>query len=369
MIAQKGKFEIGERKQMAATGEKTKVAVIGSTGYGGVELIRLLLNHPKVEIVSVHSSSQAGAPISEGYPHLNEIVTDRLEGIDAGEIAAKAEVVFTATPHGVSAELVPGLLAAGLRVIDLSGDFRLNSGEVYERWYKHKPADAAVQAQAVYGLAEVYGENVRGARFISNPGCFSTTALLGLVPALAFGWVDPKTIIVDAKSGVSGAGRGLGLAYHFSEANENFKAYKVNRHQHTPEIEQVLSQVAGEAFTITFTPHLVPMTRGILATMYATVSDRGSRDERDWIGLYRQYYEGRPFVRIRDQGNWPATKEVWGSNYCDIGFSVDERTGRVTIISATDNLMKGAAGQAVQNLNLMMGWEETLGLALTPVYP
>lgn len=354
---------------MTDPGAKVKAAIIGSTGYGGVELIRLLLTHPKVEITSVISSSQEGVPFTDGYPHLTEIVDQKLEGIDAAKIAEKAELVFTATPHGVSKDLVPRLIEAGLKVIDLSGDFRLDDGAVYQQWYHHAPADAKLQKEAVYGLSEVYGEQVRGARFISNPGCYPTATLLGLVPAVAAGWIDPQTIIVDAKSGVSGAGRGLGLGVHFSEANENFKAYKVNRHQHTPEVEQVLSQVAGQAVTITFTPHLVPMTRGILATSYAALTERGSRDEEEWIALYRQYYEGRPFVRIRKKGNWPATKEVWGSNYCDIGFSVDERTGRITILSAIDNLVKGAAGQAVQNLNLMMGWDETLGLKLAPVYP
>jgi len=354
---------------MADNGATLKVAVIGSTGYGGVELIRLLLTHPRVELVSVISSSQEGALFVDGYPHLQEIVPHRLEGIDPASIAKKASLVFTATPHGVSSALIPRLLEAGLKVIDLSGDFRIKDGAVYEQWYKHKPADAALLEEAVYGLAEVFGHEVRGARLISNPGCYSTTMLLGLVPAVAAGWIDPGTIIVDAKSGVSGAGRGLALNVHYSEANENLKAYKVNRHQHVPEVEQTLSQVAGRPVTITFTPHLVPMTRGILATSYAAMTERASRDEEQWIELYRQYYEGRPFVRIRNKGSWPATKEVWGSNYCDIGFSVDARTGRVTILSVTDNLMKGAAGQAVQNLNLMMGWDETLGLRLAPVYP
>jgi len=346
-----------------------KVAVIGSTGYGGVELVRLLLTHPRVEIVSVLSSSQEGALLSDAYPHLTDIVPHRLEAIDPAGLAAKAELVFTATPHGVSSALVPKLLEAGLKVIDLSGDFRLKDGAVYEEWYNHKPADAALLAEAVYGLAEVYGQDVRGARLVSNPGCYSTTMLLGLVPAVAAGWIDPATIIVDAKSGVSGAGRGLSMGVHFSEVNENLKAYKVNRHQHVPEVEQVLSQAAGRPVAITFTPHLVPMTRGILAASYASVTGRAARDEAQWIELYRQYYEGRPFVRIRGKGVLPATKDVYGSNYCDIGFSLDRRTGRVTIISVTDNLMKGAAGQAVQNLNLMMGWDETLGLRLAPVYP
>lgn len=349
------------------TAPAIRVAIVGSTGYGGVELIRILLQHPNVAITSVISSSTSGVPVSDGYPHLNTIIVDKLDGVDVNLIKEKADLVFTATPSGISAKLAPQLLAAGLKVIDLSGDFRLKSGEVYKTWYKHEPAEAAYLDQAVYGLAEVFGEEVRDVPFISNPGCYPTATLLSLIPALKAGWIDPSTLIVDAKSGVSGAGRGLGLTVHYSEINENFLAYKVNKHQHIPEVEQVLSRVAGKDVTVTFTTHLVPMTRGILTTSYATLT--GSRTEEDLIELYREFYKGRRFVRIRDKGKWPATKEVWGSNYCDIGFSVDERTGRVTIISVIDNLMKGAAGQAVQNLNLMMGWDEALGLALTPVYP
>lgn len=346
---------------------KMRAAIIGSTGYGGVELIRLLLTHPQVEIASVVSSSSAGAPIADGFPHLNQIVTDRLDAVDVGLLKEKADVVFLATPHGVSAETAPKLLDAGLKVIDLSGDFRLSSGDVYEQWYKHKPADAAYLNKAVYGLAEVYGDEVRGRDFISNPGCYPTATLLGLVPMLANGWADPKSIIVDAKSGISGAGRGLSLTNHYSEINENFKAYKVNKHQHTPEIEQVLSRVAGEDVVVTFTTHLVPMTRGIMCTMYMNLKE--DRSEEEIWSAYRSYYEGRRFVRIRERGVYPATKEVYGSNYCDIGLSLDERTGRLTVISVIDNLVKGAAGQAVQNLNLMMGWDEAAGLAFSPVYP
>lgn len=348
-------------------GEKLRAAIVGSTGYGGVELIRFLLGHPEVEITSVISASSAGTPITEGFPHLSEIVTQNLDGVDPNEIAEKADVVFTATPSGVSGKLVPELLNAGLKVIDLSGDFRIKDGTVYETWYKHEAPEAGLLDQAVYGLAEVFGDNVKGKELISNPGCYPTATLLGLIPALNAGWIDPATIIIDAKSGVSGAGRGLSLTNHYAEINENFKAYKVNKHQHIPEIEQCLSRIAGRPVTVTFTTHLVPMTRGIMTTMYAGL--QGTHSEEELIGLYREYYKGRPFVRIREKGKWPATKEVFGSNYCDIGFAVDERTGRLTIISVIDNVVKGAAGQAIQNLNLMMGWDETTGLHQSPVYP
>ncbi|WP_340026682.1 N-acetyl-gamma-glutamyl-phosphate reductase [Paenibacillus sp. FSL K6-1096] len=346
---------------------KLRAAIVGSTGYGGVELIRLLQGHPDIEITSVISSSSAGAPIEEGFPHLTGIVERKLDGVDAAEIAGRADVVFTATPSGVSGKLVPQLLEAGLKVVDLSGDFRLNNGAEYEQWYKHPAPPEAYLEQAVYGLCEVYGEQAAGVDFISNPGCYPTATLLGLVPALAAGWIKPDSIIIDAKSGVSGAGRGTSLMVHFAEINENLKAYKINKHQHIPEIEQVLSDIAKEKVTVTFTTHLVPMTRGIMSTMYASLT--GEHSEQELVDLYRNYYEGRPFVRVREPGIVPATKEVSGSNYCDIGFATDARTGRVTIVSVIDNVVKGAAGQAIQNLNLMMGWEETRGLGYTPVYP
>jgi N-acetyl-gamma-glutamyl-phosphate reductase len=347
-----------------------RVAIVGSTGYGGVELIRFLLQHPHVEIASVISSSNAGEAFTDGYPHLQDLLpVSTLDAVDAEAIAKKADVVFTATPSGVSGKLVPSLLEAGLKVIDLSGDFRLQSREAYQAWYKHEAPEETVLRNAVYGLAEVYGDRVRGAQLISNPGCFPTATLLGLIPAVEAGAIDPATIIVDAKSGVSGAGRGLSLNAHYAEINENFKAYKVNKHQHIPEIDMVLGDRAGKPVATTFTTHLAPMTRGILCTMYANVTDDRYRTDDAWIGLYRNYYEGRRFVRIRGQGKWPATKEVWGSNYCDIGFSYDERTGRITIVSVIDNLVKGAAGQAIQNLNLSYGWDEGAGLMLAPTYP
>lgn len=344
-----------------------RAAIVGSTGYGGVELIRLLQHHPYVTITSVLSSSSAGEPIAKGYPHLNEIRTDLLDPIDLERIREKADVIFTAAPSGVSTKLVPGFLDAGLKVIDLAGDFRLRSGAVYEQWYKHPAPEARYLERAVYGLSEVFGEEIRGADFVSNPGCYPTAALLGLIPALKAGWIDPDTLVIDGKSGVSGAGRGVKLSVHYAEVNENLSAYKVNKHQHIPEIEQGLSRMAGREVTVTFTTHLVPMTRGILDTMYAKMT--GPRSDQDFIDLYREFYRGRKFVRIRNQGEWPATKEVLGSNYCDIGFSTDARTGRVTIFSAIDNLVKGAAGQAVQNLNLMMGWDESAGLDFVPLYP
>lgn len=349
--------------------QKIRAAIVGATGYGGVELIRLLQAHPWVEITSVISSSSPGAGIAEGFPHLTEIMTGTLDAVDPDLIASKADVVFLATPAGVAAEIAPKFLEVGLKVIDISGDYRIKDPALYEQWYKHKAADASYIQEAVYGLSEVWGNDVNeDVRLLSNPGCFATSALLGLIPAVAAGWIDLKSIIIDGKSGVSGAGRGLNLSVHFAEANENFSAYKLNKHQHIPEIEQALGLIAGQPVVTTFTTHLVPMNRGIMTTMYASVID-STHSDADFVELYRQYYEGRPFVRVRKAGTWPATKQVTGSNYCDIGFAVDERTGRVTIISVIDNVVKGAAGQAIQNLNLMMGWDESTGLQFTPVYP
>lgn len=347
--------------------KKLGVAIVGSTGYGGVELIRLLASHPQAEITSLISSSSAGTPFTDGFPHLINIREELLDDVDPALIKTKADVVFLATPAGVASKIAPQFLEAGLKVIDLSGDFRLKDMAVYEEWYKKPAAQEPYLSQAVFGLSEIYGENVKGASFISNPGCYPTATLLGLVPAVKAGWIDPASIIVDAKSGVSGAGRGVSLGTHYSELNENFKAYKLNKHQHVPEIEMVLSDAAGKPVVTTFSTHLVPMTRGIMSTIYATV--QGEHSTQDFIDMYKGFYEGRSFVRIRPAGQWPSTKEVWGSNYCDIGFDYDARTNRVTIISVIDNLVKGAAGQAIQNLNLMMGWDESLGLQFVPAYP
>lgn len=343
------------------------VAIVGSTGYGGIELVRLLQNHPYARVGAVLSSSQAGDLLSESYPHIKGIYNGRLEEIDPQALKSKVDVVFTATPSGVSTNLAPQFLEAGLRVIDLAGDFRIKRADVYEKWYKHAAPSAEHLKNAVYGLTEWFEEDIKKAKLLSNPGCYATAAQLALMPLLETDWIDRNSIIIDAKSGVSGAGRGLNMMVHYSETNENFQAYKVNKHQHVPEIEQGLSRIAGEEITVTFTTHLVPMTRGIMTTCYANVTaDVSEEDIRERI---RDAYKGRKFVRLREAGKYPATKEVWGSNFCDIGVSLDPRTKRVTIISVIDNVVKGAAGQAVQNLNVMMGWDEATGLNMAPIYP
>jgi N-acetyl-gamma-glutamyl-phosphate reductase len=344
-----------------------RVGIVGATGYGGVELIRLLSAHPHVQVANVYSSSSEGEALTSVFPHLGSHSLTALQAIDPDKMSEDNDVVFLATPAGVSAALSPQLVRRRTKVIDLSGDFRLCSGEVYRRWYKHEPAADEWLGQAVYGLAEWNGEQVATAQLVANPGCYPTATLLALLPLAKTDWVNPRSWIVDAKSGVSGAGRGVSLGVHFSEVNESIGAYKVAVHQHTPEIEQELKRQSGVETVVQFTPHLVPMTRGILITAYGQLETSVSLEQLQ--ELYVSTYADKPFVRVRKPGSHPRTKEVYGSNYCDIALHLDERTGRVIILAVIDNMVKGAAGQAVQNLNSMFGWAETTGLPLVPLYP
>lgn len=344
-----------------------KAAIIGGTGYGAVELIRLIQKHPYLEVGSIVSSSQAGASLYESYPHLIGLINQPMDAFDAKRLSDEHEIVFLATPSGVSNKLTPQLLESGSKCIDLSGDFRLRSGKEYETWYKHSPAEEKYLNQAIYGLSEIYPEKIKHANLIANPGCYPTATTLGLLPILKTNLADYESIVIDAKSGVSGAGRGLSLSLHYAEINENLRAYKLGAHQHIPEIEQVLSDESGTPITVTFTTHLVPMTRGIMCTIYVKLKDPITTDKVQH--LYKEFYKDKPFVRIRPEGNVPATKEVMGSNFCDIGLHVDPRTNRLTIISVIDNLVKGAAGQAIQNVNIINGWDERTGLNDIPMYP
>ena len=344
-----------------------KAAIIGGTGYGSIELVRLINKHPNLEIGSVVSNSQAGVNFSDVYPHLSDVVVQPLETFNANRLSEENDIVFLATPSGVSSKLVPQLLDKGIKCIDLSGDFRLRSAEEYETWYQHSSPEEKYLKQAVYGLSEIYKEEIKGSTLIANPGCYPTATTLGLLPIMKSKLADENSIIIDAKSGVSGAGRGVSLTSHYSEMNENFKAYKLGKHQHIPEIEQVLTDESGKRTTVTFTTHLVPMTRGIMCTMYVKLKEKISTQKV--IDLYKQFYQENHFIRVRPEGNIPATKEVMGSNFCDIGLHVDERTNLLTIISVIDNLVKGASGQAIQNANLMNGWEEETGLTDIPMYP
>lgn len=343
-----------------------KVSIIGTTGYGGGELFRILHHHPVFSIQSVHTTRDE-IPLYEEFPHLNGITSLKLEHIDAGEIAKHSDIVFIAAPSGVSSKLVPAFFGTGIQIIDLSGDLRLTDGEMYRKWYKHEPVESSLLDKAVYGLSEWNKEKIIDARLISNPGCYPTATLLGLAPVVKEGLIDQDMIIIDAKSGASGAGRSVSKSLLFSEINENFRIYKVNEHQHIPEIEQQLTLWNAGVSPITFNTHLLPITRGIMATIYVKLTENINTDRL--IELYNEQYLNSPFVRIRKKGNYPSVKEVSGSNYCDIGLHVDERTGRVTIVSVIDNLMKGAAGQAVQNANLMNGLDEKTGLEFIPMYP
>nr|WP_207196283.1 N-acetyl-gamma-glutamyl-phosphate reductase [Peribacillus sp. TH14] len=342
------------------------VSIVGATGYGGVELIRFLNNHPHLKIKSLHTSSRFGRSLYEENAHLMHM-KDKLEEIDPEAIAKKSDIVFLATPSGVSSQLISEFSDLNIKVIDLSGDLRLQTPGEYEHWYKKTAAPQHIIEKAVYGLAEWNAEEIRQSTIIANPGCYPTASLLGLAPLFTEGWATATDVIIDAKSGVSGAGKSLSSDTHYSEMNENFKIYKVNQHQHIPEIEQQLGRWSSDLQPITFNTHLVPMTRGIMATMYIKVNRQTSTAElRD---LYETVYEDHPFVRVQPLDRFPSTKQVYGSNFCDIGVAYDERTGKVTIVSVIDNLVKGAAGQAIQNANILMGLEETAGLWSSPLYP
>lgn len=343
-----------------------KVSIIGTTGYGGGELLRLLINHPVFNVYSIHSTSE-GQPISDIYPHFSNVFEEKLKKLDIKELSQEVDIVFFATPSGVSSKLVKYFTDSKTKIVDLSGDLRLKNGQAYKNWYKHDPADSVILQEAIYGLSEWNKENIVKGKIIANPGCYPTATLLGLAPVVKEKLINPATIIVDAKSGVTGAGRSPSRISHYAEINDNLNIYKVNEHQHIPEIEQQLQQWNSQVTPITFSTHLVPIGRGIMATIYGQMMK--SQTTEELIALYEEMYRHHPFIRIRKQGQFPAVKEVRGSNFCDIGLHVDERTGRVTIVSVIDNLMKGAAGQAVQNANLIAGLDEKLGLEIIPLYP
>lgn len=343
-----------------------RVAIVGASGYTGVELVRLLADHPGVEITCVTSRQHAGEEIAAVFPSLRQRIGLVCDPVDVDLVAAKADFVFTALPHKTAMEVVPDLLAAGKKVVDLSADYRLRDVSVYEAWYQ-KHTSPHLLGEAVYGLPEVYREQVKGARLVANPGCYPTSVAIGLAPLLKGDLVEPATLVVDSKSGTTGAGRSAKLGSLFCEVNEGFKAYGVAGHRHTPEIEQTLSELAGEGVILSFTPHLLPVNRGILSTCYATLKEDVST--ADLLRTYQDYYRQEPFVRVHPEGSLPNVAFVRGSNFCDVGVVSDPRTGRVIVVAAIDNLVKGAAGQAVQNMNLMLGLEESTGLLALPVFP
>jgi N-acetyl-gamma-glutamyl-phosphate reductase len=344
-----------------------KVAIVGASGYTGVELLRILHSHPEVAVTCVTSEQSAGRPVSEIFPTLRGRMDLELEKLEPVGIAEKVDIVFTALPHKAAMEVVPTFLKMGKNVVDLSADYRLRDAELYGRWYDKHLSPELLQ-EAVYGLPELRRAEIAAASLVANPGCYPTSVILGLAPLLRGRVIDSKSIIVDAKSGVSGAGRGAKVEGLYCEVNEGFRAYAVGgTHRHIPEIEQELSILAGGELAISFTPHLVPMDRGILSTIYA--NPLGKVTAADLITLYEAFYDGEPFVRVLPEGILPSTAHVRGSNFCDIGIAVDDRTNRLIVVSAIDNLVKGAAGQAVQNMNLMCGLPETLGLDFLPLFP
>ncbi len=343
-----------------------KVSILGGSGYTGIELLRLLALHPSCQVVSVTSRQMAGRRVSEVFPSLTGFYNLSFEAPSLDSLAREADYVFACVPHQAAMDVVPDLLERGVRVIDLSADFRLRDKDVYERWYQEHSCPELL-AEVVYGLPEIYGSSISSARLVANPGCYPTSTILPLVPLLKEELLEPEGIIVDSKSGTSGAGRGASVATLFCEVDEGFKAYKVAEHRHTPEIEQELSAAAGKDVCINFTPHLVPMSRGILTTIYAKVS-AGKREE-DLRKALRSFYKRKFFVKILPRGDFPNVLNVRGTNMCHIGLKVDERTGRAIIVSVIDNLCKGASGQAIQNMNLMAGLDETAGLRFPALYP
>ncbi|OHB27301.1 MAG: N-acetyl-gamma-glutamyl-phosphate reductase [Desulfuromonadaceae bacterium GWB2_53_15] len=343
------------------------IAIVGASGYTGLELLRILHCHPEVAVTCLTSEQSAGKRISDVFPTLRGRCELILENLEPVRVAEKADIIFTALPHKAAMEVVPTFLKLGKQVIDLSADYRLTDPEVYGAWYEPHLNPANLK-RAVYGLPEIRRSKIKGAKLVANPGCYPTSIILALAPLLKKGLIHTQSIIADSASGVTGAGRSAKVDSLYCEVNEGYKAYAVGGvHRHTPEIEQELSLLAGEKLRITFTPHLVPMDRGILSTVYAAPHKVATTEKL--VKLYEDFYDGEPFVRVLPQGSLPSTAFVRGSNFCDIAPVVDPRTGRIIIVSAIDNLVKGASGQAVQNMNIVCGLPETMGLEGLALFP
>ncbi|MFZ7104452.1 MAG: N-acetyl-gamma-glutamyl-phosphate reductase [Peptococcaceae bacterium] len=346
---------------------KIKAGIIGVTGYTGGELLRLLINHPDAEVSKAASRSNAGNDVTVVHPHLTNLINLVEDELDIDSFLDGLDVVFLALPHGKSISIVKEVVARGKKVIDLGADFRLKSTADYKCWYELEHGEPELLGRSIYGLPEIYYEKIKTGSIIANPGCYPTSIILGLAPLLTNKLINPNSLIMDSKSGISGAGKSLTQQSHYPDMNDNLLAYKVGSHRHTPEIEQELSALNSDKIKINFTPHLIPMTRGILSTIYTEAGRAFSLQELQ--DIYKEYYLDCPFIRIRDINTLPQTKWVLGSNFCDIAPVYDQRTGRVLIISAIDNLVKGASGQAVQNMNIMFGLEETTGLMVPGMYP
>ena len=349
-----------------------KAGIIGATGYAGGELVRLLLQHKEVEIKWYGSRSYIGQKYASVYGNMFQLVEDTCLDDNMEELAKQVDVIFTATPQGFCASVINDSILNRTKIIDLSADFRIKDVSVYEKWYGITHKAPQYIKEAVYGLCEINREKTKGARLVANPGCYTTCSILTAYPLVKEGLIDPQTLIIDAKSGTSGAGRGAKVNNLYCEVNENIKAYGVATHRHTPEIEEQLGYAAGKEILVNFTPHLVPMNRGILVTEYATLTKKadGSLPTYEEIrAVYDKYYADEYFVRVLEKNVCPETKWVEGSNFVDVNFKIDERTGRIIMMGALDNIVKGAAGQAVQNMNLMFGLDEKEGLELVPMFP
>lgn len=343
------------------------VGIVGASGYTGVELARILAGHPEIRLTVATSRQYAGKPLAEVFPNLRKRVDLCCENLTVDELIGRADFFFTAVPHKTAMDIVPRLLDAGKKVVDLSADYRIHDPAVYEAWYQEHTSPQLL-GEAVYGLPELYRDQIRNARLTANPGCYPTSVILALTPLLRRGLIDPATLIIDSKSGTSGAGRAANVGTLFCEVADGFKPYKVGgSHRHIPEIEQELSLAAGAPVTVSFTPHLLPISRGILSTMYASLTAQGN--SVDLQEMYETLYADEPFVRVLPAGTPPATQHVRGSNCCDLALQKDERTGRLIVMSAIDNIVKGASGQAVQNMNLMNGFPESTGLMGAPFFP
>lgn len=345
-----------------------KLGIVGASGYSGSELLRFLVNHPgKLEIALCTSETYAGQYIDSVLPNLRGFLSSKFEALDIDSLKDRVDVVVLAVPHKVAMSFVPQILAQGLRIVDFSADYRLEDAETYEAWYHVDHTSTSLMSKSVYGLPERYRDCIRSAQLVANPGCYPTSAILAAMPFVKQGIVALDSIIVDSKSGISGAGPKPSENTHYANRESNFIAYNIGVHRHTPEIEQELSAVASEPVRVTFTPHLVPMTRGILSTVYMRLTAEISTAEA--VAIYTNFYENEPFVRVLPTGTYPQTKAVLGSNYCDVGLEVDARTRRIVAMAAIDNLGKGAAGAVVQNLNLMFGFKETDGLKVPGMMP
>ena len=348
-------------------GTMVKVGIIGATGYAGQELVRILLGHKDAEIVWYGSRSYIDQEYASVYRNMFQLVDAKCMDDNMDELSKQADVIFTATPQGLCASLVNEQILSNTKIVDLSADFRIKDVATYEKWYNLEHKSPQFIEEAVYGLCEINREDIKKARLIANPGCYTTCSILSLYPLVKEKLIDPNTIIVDAKSGTSGAGRGAKIPNLFCEVNESIKAYGVTTHRHTPEIEEQLGYAYGSPIMINFTPHLVPMNRGILVTAYASLKEKVDYDTVR--AAYDKYYANERFVRVLDKDVCPETRWVEGSNYVDVNFKIDERTGRIIAMGALDNLVKGAAGQAVQNMNIMFGLPEEEGLLMAPVFP